>query len=238
MKLSWKNNLREYIIQMKRSLKIEIDVKFAVVTLVLSALVIFMVYLFASSSVFAEDSGYVGEYVDEFDQAGTVSAPPTIDATTRAPVQAQVFPTVEAAKVGTASDPLITLSYLQNVAVPQLESSILAKIAAGTVSQQSNNPAAAQTSGGSYIVLELSRGQTVVSKTGSLEIIARPGTVASVTSPFGDQGLADLTDGTELLGGQNVPLNHILLVPRNDGRGITVVSLKAYVMVRGDYEIR
>lgn len=233
---------------MKKTLKLEIDVKFAVITLFLSAIIIFMIYIFSSSSVFAEDAGYVGEYVDEFATSATTAAtsatlPQTTAATTRAPVQsaAQNLPTVEAAKVGTASDPLITLSYLQNVAMPQLESSLLSKLTAGSVSQPSNNNAAAaqtQTSGGSYSVLELTRGQTVTSKNDSIEIIIRPGTVASAVSPFADQGLADLTDGTELLNGKNLPINHILLVPRNDGRGIMITSSKAYIMVRGDYEIQ
>lgn len=221
---------------MKRTLKLEIDVKFVAVTLFLSALVIFMVYIFSSSSVFAEDTNYVvGEYVDEF----ATSATTTTAAPTQAAVQSavQTFPTVEAAKVGTASDPLITLSYLQSVVIPQIETSLISRLT-GTVTQQSNNTPAAQTSGGSYVVIELTRGQTVTAKTESIEIIVRPGTAASAVSPFNDQGIADLTDGTELTNGTKLPINHILLVPRNDGRGIVITSSKAYIMVRGDYEIQ
>jgi len=225
---------------MKRSFKIEVDLKFAAVTLFLSALVVFMVYIFSSSAVSAEDSGYVGEYVDEFSPgspllttAPTTTARTTIPPTSRAPVQPQTLPTMEAAKVGTSSDPLITLSYLLNVAMPQLEAALLSKL----------DPAAFPPSGGtasdtSYVVEELRYGQTVTAKSGSIEIIVRPGTTASCVSPFSEQGLADLTAGNEILNGKDLPINHTLLVPRSDGRGIRITSSTAFIMVRGDYEIR
>ena len=90
---------------------------------------------------------------------------------------------------------------------------------------------------GAYIVLELKKGQCVRAKSESLELILRQGSTASVVSPHKEQGLVDLTAGVELLNGNNLSVNHSLLIPRADGRGIIVTSAVAYVMVRGDYEI-
>ena len=142
------------------------------------------------------------------------------------------------ASAGSADDPLITLSYINKVYTPQISKTIddkLREIATGSagVSTVSSNSNAS----GSYSVLELKNGQRVRAKSESLEIILRQGGTASVISPHKDQGIADLTSGAELLNGTALPVNHSLLIPRADGRGIYVTSSVAYVMVRGDYEI-
>ena len=116
---------------------------------------------------------------------------------------------------GSAEDPLVTLSYLNSV----LESI-------------KNSPDSA-----AFQVLELKKGQRLRAQSNTLEIILRPGGAAFVTSPHGDQGIADLTWGTELLNGDRLPVNHSLLIPRADGRGISVSSDTAYVIIRGSYEI-
>jgi len=118
------------------------------------------------------------------------------------------------AAAGSADDPLITLSYLNSVLA-----------------------FAGNSGSGSYIVLELSRGQRVRAKNDSIEIILRPGGAASVISQYAALGVADLTSGTELLDGEDLPINHLVLIPRADGRAIIVTSDKAFVMARGDYEI-
>jgi hypothetical protein len=89
----------------------------------------------------------------------------------------------------------------------------------------------------SYTVVELKQGQKLRAKSNSLEIILRQGGTAVVISPFKNQGIADLTAGVELQNGEKLPVNHALLIPRADGRGISVTSDIAYIMARGDYEI-
>ena len=70
------------------------------------------------------------------------------------------------------------------------------------------------------------------------EFIVRPGSRVAVISPFPSQGVADITNGIEVLGGENVSINAYCLIPRGaDGRGLTVLSEKAYIMIRGDYTI-
>ncbi|GAE87367.1 hypothetical protein [Acetivibrio straminisolvens] len=52
-------------------------------------------------------------------------------------------------------------------------------------------------------------------------------------------GLSDITSGTgaDINTDDEVPLNHLLLVSRDDGRGLRVTSEKAWVLVKGPYTI-
>ena len=112
-------------------------------------------------------------------------------------------------------DPLITLSYLEQVVMPKMQAS----------------------SSGSYTLIELNKGQTITANS-ICEFIARPGSYITVVSPHASQGIADVTNGTELFNGTQVPMNAYCIIPRGgDGRGFTVTSQKAYVMIRGDYKI-
>ena len=83
-----------------------------------------------------------------------------------------------------------------------------------------------------YDVVYLTKGQTIV---GSSEFILRSGSAIS-TCP-GINGITDITDGVDLTDGMESPWNHLLLVPRDDGRGITVTSVEAYIMARGQYTV-
>ncbi|MBR5870629.1 MAG: hypothetical protein IKZ09_06295 [Clostridia bacterium] len=83
-----------------------------------------------------------------------------------------------------------------------------------------------------YTVIYVEKGQSVV---GNCEIILRSGNAAALCP--GANGLSDLTAGADIMDGTEIDANHLLLVPRNDGRGITVTSDAAYVMVRGTYQI-
>ena len=50
-------------------------------------------------------------------------------------------------------------------------------------------------------------------------------------------GISDITAGADLPAGTNVSTNHLLLVPRDDGRGLTITSDIAYLMIKGAYSI-
>jgi hypothetical protein len=65
----------------------------------------------------------------------------------------------------------------------------------------------------------------------STEFILRGGT-ANVVS--GVNGLCDVTSGVDLVNGQEVPYNHLIIVPVGDGRGLLVTS-NAYLMIKGGY---
>ena len=68
------------------------------------------------------------------------------------------------------------------------------------------------------------------------EIILRSGSATAITSPSG--GLSDVTAGTDITEGKPIPANHLLIIPRSDGRGIFVTKNSTFVMVRGGYTIR
>jgi len=103
---------------------------------------------------------------------------------------------------------------------------------APTVSQPEADPAPVQV----YTILELKRGDVLVAEE-ICELVLRAGT-ATVMTAYVDQGLLDCTDGCELLAGADVPQNHFVMIPRGgDGRGITVTSDVAFVMVKGAYSI-
>ncbi len=131
------------------------------------------------------------------------------------------------------SDPLVSLSYLNDVVLPMLREEF------SSGNDSSNAADANQTAAniGTYELLELTVGQTVLCESAT-EIIVRPGSLVTVVSPFEAQGIADITNGNELLDGEAIPINAYCIIPRGkDGRGFYVLSENAYIMIRGEYTI-
>ncbi len=99
---------------------------------------------------------------------------------------------------------------------------------------------------GPFDVVKMTYGQKIFSEKDSFEITLRTGS-AQVISPFSygngtdveyEQGILDIQKGADLLDGENVEKNHMLLVPKGgDGRGLMVTSEYAYFLVRGEYYI-
>jgi len=95
-----------------------------------------------------------------------------------------------------------------------------------------------------YEVVYLERGQKLICNGGdasSVEIILRSGQAKAI-SQYGSsgtyaQGLSDATTSTEIYHGDVLTKNHLVIVPRGDGRGVQVTSTEAYFLVRGTYEI-
>lgn len=88
-------------------------------------------------------------------------------------------------------------------------------------------------------------GATIIAKNNddTVTLILRSGSAVAVspyTTQGSIQGLNDLTDGVDILNGENIPLFNNILIPRggSDGRGVKVTSLDgAYFMIGGNYEI-
>ena len=134
------------------------------------------------------------------------------------------------------SDPLVTLSYLTDVLMPQFKKDVLMEVAKTDGSSGSDST---QTSGanGTYTLLELENGTKLYTNS-VLEFIVRHGSDVAVISPFDEQGIADITNGIEYLDGDTVTHNAYCLIPRgSDGRGIEVLNDKSYILVRGEYYI-
>jgi hypothetical protein len=139
-----------------------------------------------------------------------------------------------------SEDPFVTLSYLNKQFTQKVQTLIdeaIAPIKAKVDAYSAPAQTAADADSTAYEVLELKKGARLMAH-GSCEVILRQGGTAAVVSPFAEQGIGDLSDGSELLDGAALPINHLLLIPRGgDGRGIVITSDKAYVMVRGKYAI-
>ena len=157
---------------------------------------------------------------------------------------------VAAGQQGSKNDPLVTLSYLEDQAIPaileqvddkvadkqtQLEQK-LAAVVDGYVTEVEkalSDGSGSSSVGGVFQIVSLKAGQTVVG-TEACEFLLRAGTAVCVsdTAP----GLIDTTSGSTLAGGQNLSANHLYLATI-DGRGVKA-STDVTIMVRGGYTIK
>lgn len=125
--------------------------------------------------------------------------------------------TVVNGAVGSDDDPLISLSYIENVVMPYID-------------QAMGN------TGGGYKVVELKKGQSLVADA-SCEIILRSGDCAVVIPSSAGGGFTDITAGRDSVNGEKVIANHLYICPRSDGRKMKASSSTVYFMVRGSYDI-
>ncbi|MDR1298788.1 MAG: hypothetical protein LBJ84_00865 [Oscillospiraceae bacterium] len=147
---------------------------------------------------------------------------------------------------GDQTNPLITLSYLNNQFAPQIKSELRGEIAAAeadlvkrfddAVASGAAAPSVPDAShaGGAdvFAVVTLSRGQTVKCSIGA-ELLLRIGGAASVGEA---PGLVDSTGGTTLAEGGELAVNHLYMVTI-DGNGIKASSDTVKVMIRGDHTV-
>lgn len=159
---------------------------------------------------------------------------------------------VAAGQQGSKNDPLVTLSYLEDQAIPSIleqvddkvadkQSELEKKLSAVVDSYVTQVEKALSSSSGStstsaenvFQIVNLKAGQTVVG-TAACEFLLRTGTAVCVsdTAP----GLIDTTDGSSLAGGKNLTANHLYLATI-DGRGVKA-STDVTIMVRGGYTIQ
>lgn len=148
-------------------------------------------------------------------------------------VMASIFAFASGIVPGSEQDPVVTLSYV-NAQIDQLKAYIDSKISSTGDSQSKDQEASQGAVISSYEILNLSGGQSLIGKE-STEIILRSGEATAIGN--GANGISDLTAGKDLLTGDVIGQNHLLLVPRDDGRGIKAVT-DIWVMVKGAYEIK
>ena len=111
-------------------------------------------------------------------------------------------------------DPVISLSYLNEIFMPKVEK----KIEETAV----------------FTVVTVEKGDSFVAGAGC-EFILRGGDATVNASNQG--GLSDTTDGVDLTQDEKVPANHLLIVPRDDGRGF-LAKTDVIIMVKGSYEVK
>lgn len=121
------------------------------------------------------------------------------------------------AEPGSESDPLVTKSYVDK--------------ALFDLKQYVNSR-----SGGSatFEIVYLEQGQQLLGDRGT-EIILRSGIGTVVDAGRG--GLADITQGKDVTNGENVLQHHLLIVPRDDGRGVKAVNDNVILLVKGGYTL-
>lgn len=142
---------------------------------------------------------------------------------------------VHAGAADTSSDPLVTMSYVEEVLAPRLKSELTTYIQNNFRATVSDGETASVNAG--YNIVQLTKGQILYALSPT-EVILRSGKAAAV-SAFMDQGVNDMTNGSELYNGDELPRYHYCLIPRgDDGRGVVAITDEIYIMVRGDFEIR
>ena len=119
---------------------------------------------------------------------------------------------------GTGADPLVSKSYVDS----RIEEAV-----SGLTGSQNG------TQTGTYTPVEVTAGQTLLGGEGT-EIILRSGKAVGCCP--GENGIVDTTTAAELRQNGTVTINHLLIVPRNDGRGVTA-STDAWFLVKGSYQI-
>jgi hypothetical protein len=113
-------------------------------------------------------------------------------------------------EAGTAVDPVVTKSY-----VDELFASISGSESTSDI----------------FEVVEVSAGAKLVGRAGT-EMILRGGKATAIDN--GKDGISDLTAGKDLKMGTAISMNHLLLIPKDDGRGI-YCTIQSWVMVKGEY---
>ena len=133
-----------------------------------------------------------------------------------------------AAEAGSAADPLVTLSYLNDTFLGTVMQKVDQKIAARNSQIGVSSGTAA-----SFAVVTLSSGQTLKGSVGC-EVMLRVGGAVCVASA--NPGLVDETSGATLTGGGALVQNHLYMMTFED-RGVKAGSATVKLLVRGTYTV-
>lgn len=138
---------------------------------------------------------------------------------------------------GTENDPLITLSYLNKFVdekIKETKDYLDIKLEEKEEDQESQ---------GNWEVVEVEGGQSLIGYKGT-EIILRSGeanSISYISKEFKngveviiENGLTDITAGRDLKMGEEIKSNHLLIVPRDGGRGLKCKT-KSFILVKGEY---
>ncbi len=136
---------------------------------------------------------------------------------------------------GSENDPVVTLSYVEN-RLAEIVSDFQEKLELLNVNNGNpSSPIEAQTSEFGFEAIMIPAGSSVYFAD-NVQLILRSGAMTAIANSSGN-GLADLTAGNDLKTGDSVQMNHLLLVPRNDGRGVSV-SIDSWMMIKGNYTLQ
>lgn len=135
-----------------------------------------------------------------------------------------VVAAIAAGTQGTQSDPLVTLSYLNEKAIPEILKQVEKKVADSTKELQAQLKESGQAS---FKTEEAAKGKTVTLSSGT-QFLLRSGQATCA------DGLIDLTTGEAVWG--ELSLNH-LYIATGDKMKVSVAE-KATIMVLGTYTVK
>lgn len=139
-----------------------------------------------------------------------------------------------AAEVGSNGDPLVTLSYLNEIFMEEVLDRVDDKIdernrdIAKELGSQTGNAG-----GDSFAVVTLANGQTLTGDIGC-EVMLRVGTAVCVAPSA--PGLIDETTAGTLAGGGALAQNHLYMMTV-EGRGVLATADTTKLLVRGSYTV-
>jgi len=139
------------------------------------------------------------------------------------------------ANPGGAEDPLVTRSYvemrigeaLQQATAQQVNTDAILNEVLANIGGLSGNTM-------SFSPVHVNAGQTILAGEGT-EIILRSGN-ATAHVP-GPDGVVNASAGLDLDHGHPISRNHLIIIPREDGRGIRATT-DAWFIIRGDFTIQ
>ena len=87
--------------------------------------------------------------------------------------------------------------------------------------------------GNRFVPVQINENEILFGGEGT-EIILRSGTAAAYC--LGPDGLSDITGGGDVIHGSPIEKNHLLIVPRADGRGIITLG-ESWFLIKGSYSV-
>ena len=85
-----------------------------------------------------------------------------------------------------------------------------------------------------FTAVEIAASRRIIFGAGA-EMVLRTGKASAIRGELG--ALVDLITGSDLDAGENVPINHLILSPRDDNRGVRI-SEDSWILIKGLYELR
>ena len=159
----------------------------------------------------------------------------------------------------TENDPLVSLSYIENVFMPSVKDYVDAKVSAGTGDEVAgiivNDPAfrsyvsdiveeelkkyslqaAGSSSVSEFVTVGLSVGQKITAL-GKCEIIMQSG-ACTVFGPATSLAVNDLSSGKTLKSGSSLTVGNFVEISYADGSGIAALRAGTMLLIRGEYSI-
>lgn len=145
---------------------------------------------------------------------------------------------------GTQTDPLVTKSYVEK-RLTEIEKKVTDAATAQTTQQVNSAKSqlealikASASTGGStgaseFSLIQVKTGDVIIMGENA-QFVMRAGLATAIGGQGG--GLSDLTAGKDLKNGESLETNHLVLIPKNDGRGIKM-GYDGWLMIKGSYQI-